>query len=79
VSRYTAGIEIGTLVACLALHANGTEAACASHHKWLMGMPVVPLLRTIARGMTIHASGMLDYFARFSEEGDRPLLFVRDV
>ena len=66
-------------MACRALHAHGTEAACPSHYEWLVRMPVVPLLRTIARGMTIHASGMLDYFARFSEEGDRPLLFVRDV
>ena len=59
-SRDATRIEIATLVACRALHADGTEAACASHHKWLVRMPVVPLLRTIARGMTIHASGMLD-------------------
>ena len=69
VSWHTAGIEIGALVARRTLHADGTEAACASHHEWLVGMPVVPLLRTIARRVAIHASGMLDYFARFREEG----------
>jgi hypothetical protein len=69
-SRHTAGIEIGALVARRALHAHGTESACASHHEWLVRMPVVSLLWTIARRMAIHASGMLDYFARFSEEGD---------
>jgi hypothetical protein len=41
VSRDTAGIEIGALVARRTLHADGTEAACASHHEWLVGMPVV--------------------------------------
>ena len=70
VSRHTSGIEIGALMARRALHADGTEAACASHHEWLVEMSVVPLLRTIARGMAIHASGMLDYFARLGEEGD---------
>lgn len=70
VSRHTSGIEIGALVARRALHADGTEAACASHHEWLVGMSVVPLLRTIAGRVAIHASGMLDYFARLSEEGD---------
>ena len=77
-SRYTAGIEIGALVACRALHADGTEAACASHHQWLVRMSVVPLLRTIARRVAIHASGMLDYFARLDEEGDRPLPLIRN-
>jgi len=79
VSRHTTGIEIGALVARRTLHADGTEAACASHHEWLVGMPVVPLLRTIARRVAIHASGMLDYFARFREEGNRSVLLVRDV
>jgi len=69
-SRHTTGIEIGALVARRALHADGTEAACASHHEWLVGMPVVPLLRTIARRVAIHASGILDHFACFSEESD---------
>jgi hypothetical protein len=78
VSRYAAGIEIGTLMARRTLHADGTEAACASHHEWLMGMPVVPLLRTIGRRMAIHASGMLDYFAGLGEEGDRPLPLIRN-
>ena len=36
VSRHTSGIEIGALVARRALHADGTEAACASHHEWLV-------------------------------------------
>ena len=78
-SRHTAGIEIGALVACRALHADGTEATCASHHEWLVRMSVVPLLRAIAGWVAIHASRMLDYFARFSEEGDRSLLFVKHV
>jgi hypothetical protein len=78
VSRHTAGIEIGALVARRALHADGTEAACASHHKWLVGMPVVTLLRTIARRVAIHASGMLDYFARFGKEGDGTLPLIRN-
>jgi hypothetical protein len=79
VTRHPTGIEIGALVARRTLHADGTEAACASHHEWLVGMPVVPLLRTIARRVAIHASGMLDYFARFREEGNRSVLLVRDV
>jgi hypothetical protein len=70
VSRHATWIEIGALVARRALHADGTEAVSASHHEWLVGMLVVPLLRTIARRVAIHASGMLDYFARFSEESD---------
>ena len=79
VSRHTTGIEIGALVARRTLHADGTEAARTSRHEWLVRMPVVPLLRPIASRMAIHASRMLDYFARFSEEGNRSLLFVRDV
>src|SRR5262245_30345689 len=79
VARHTTGIEIGALVARRALHADGTQAACASHHEWLVWMSAVPLLRAIAGRMAIHASRMLDYFARFSEEGNRSLLFVRDV
>ena len=78
-SGHTTGIEIGALVARRTVHTDGTEAAFASHHEWLVGMPVVPLLRTIARRMAIHASGMLDYFARFREEGNRSVLLVRDV
>jgi hypothetical protein len=79
VSRHTTEIEIGALVARRALHADGTEAARASHYERLVGMPVVSLLGTIARRMAIHASGMLDYFARLSEQGDRSVLLIRDV
>jgi hypothetical protein len=70
VSRHTPGIEIGALVARRTLHADGTKATRASHHEWLVGMPVIPLLRTIARRVAIQASRMLNYFACFNEEGD---------
>jgi hypothetical protein len=79
VSRHTTRIEIGALVARRTLHADGTEAGWASHHEWLVGMPVVALPRTIARRVAIHASGILDYFARFREEGNRSVFLARDV
>src|SRR5262245_26324786 len=78
VSRYTTGIEIGPLVARRTLHADGTKAACASHHEWLVGMPIVPLLGPIARRVAIHAPGMLEYFAGLGEERDRPLALIRN-
>jgi hypothetical protein len=76
---HATGIEIGTLVACRALHADGTETACASHYEWLVRVAIVVLQRTVAGRVAINASGMLDYFTRFSKEGDRSLLLVRDV
>src|SRR5262245_66231135 len=77
-SRYTTGIEIRPLLARRTLHADGTKAACASHHEWLVGMPVVSLLGPIACRVAVHASGMLDYFAGLGEERDRALPFIRN-
>jgi hypothetical protein len=78
VSPYTAGIKIGALMARRALHADSTEAAWASHNKWLVWISVVPL-RTIARRVAIHAPGMLNHFAGFGEKGNRSVLLVRDA
>jgi hypothetical protein len=69
-SWHATRVKIGMLVARRAVHADGTEAARASHHERLVRMPVVPLLRPIASRMAIHASGIVDYFACFSEESD---------
>jgi hypothetical protein len=78
VSRHATGIEIVTLVACRALHADHPEAACPSHHQRLVRVAVVALEGTIARRVAVHASGVQDYLPRFGKEGDRALLLVRN-
>jgi hypothetical protein len=49
VSRHTTRIEIGALVARRTVHTDGTEAAFASYHEWLMS--VLPLKAASGRAV----------------------------
>src|SRR5678815_2878620 len=77
-SWHPRGVEVGVVMAGVALHAGRTVAVGAAYDQRLVRTAGVGLQRNVTGGMTVHAARVQDDLAGFFEQRDGALPLVRD-